>query len=312
MFQSDLNRLITATLISLILVLIVFLIKKYIDIYSYWKRRGINGPPNKYLFLGNFFDFSQPLALYLVENHRKYGKIYGIYQGVKPALNVADPNLIKRVLVQDFHIFRNRPNSFNQDRIFRKNLAAIRDNAWKRIRSILSPMFTTSKLKKMESLMQTCIDSLTNAIEKQTDQSIMIRDTTGNFTMDVIAKCAFATETNAHQDKENYFIKNAVKIFDFNLINTIVGIVTPRFLFDLFTSLRLPFYHRSENEFFINLGFHLIKQRQEREGKHFDDMLQLMMDARLGKDERYEKADEFDSFQVNLGRYNRLDDKFHP
>ncbi|UXI22221.1 Disks large-like protein [Sarcoptes scabiei] len=215
--------------------------------YGYWKRRGIVSPP-VIPFFGSFFHLSKPLAIFLVENYQKYGKIHGIYQGLRPRLVVADPNIIKRIMVQDFNIFRNRGDTRNQDRIGRKNLVRARDNDWKRIRSILSPMFTTSKLKKMESSIFGCVDSFMNAIEKKSDhrQPIMIRSITGNFTMDVIAKCAFATDTNAHSDKENQFVRNAKNIFQLNLIEIIIRFMAPKFLFNFLSKEEI----QQENELF--------------------------------------------------------------
>ena len=35
-----------------------------------------------------------------------------------------------------------------------------------------------------------------------------------NFTMDVIAKCAFATQTNAHKDSNSHFYINGRQIFN--------------------------------------------------------------------------------------------------
>lgn len=44
--------------------------------YGYWKRRGIVSPP-VIPFFGSFFHLSKPLAIFLVENYQKYGKIHG-------------------------------------------------------------------------------------------------------------------------------------------------------------------------------------------------------------------------------------------
>ena len=42
-----------------------------------------------------------------VECFKKYGKVYGTYDGIYPDLVVGDPDLLKRVLVKDFHNFPN-------------------------------------------------------------------------------------------------------------------------------------------------------------------------------------------------------------
>jgi len=39
---------------------------------------------------------------------KKHGKIFGVYEVTKPVLYVSDPDIIKDVLVKDFHIFTNR------------------------------------------------------------------------------------------------------------------------------------------------------------------------------------------------------------
>ncbi|KPM03041.1 cytochrome P450-like protein 5 [Sarcoptes scabiei] len=160
-------------------------------VFKYWERRGIHGPSNHPL-IGSFFSFQRPQALFLLDNYRKYGKIYGIFQGMKPVLMIGDPILIKKILVSDFNLFRNRFSSFNQERVFRKNLSFVRDNDWKRIRSILTPMFTTSKMKKMGRSLQICIDSLLDAIEREIDtkkhHTIEIQEFINNFTMDAIAQ----------------------------------------------------------------------------------------------------------------------------
>jgi hypothetical protein len=39
---------------------------------------------------------------------QKNGKIFGIYELTNPVLFLSEPDLIKDILVKDFHIFQNR------------------------------------------------------------------------------------------------------------------------------------------------------------------------------------------------------------
>ena len=39
------------------------------------------------------------------EKHKKFGKTYGRYDGVKPALVTIDPELVKNILVKNFDSF---------------------------------------------------------------------------------------------------------------------------------------------------------------------------------------------------------------
>uniref|UniRef100_A0A834VFS3 Lithocholate 6-beta-hydroxylase n=1 Tax=Sarcoptes scabiei TaxID=52283 RepID=A0A834VFS3_SARSC len=277
------------------------LIAYYYHIYTHWKRRGIKSPPI-IPFYGNLLSLTIPQAIYLTENYQKYQKLFGVYQGTKPVLCVSDPMIIKRILVQDFNVFRNRFRGFNQERFFRKNLVLIRDHDWKRIRSIISPMFTTSKMRKMEPTIKSCVDSLVNAIKKKVDhkEPIMIRDSTGNFSMDVIVKCAFTIDTKAHGDRTNPFVQNASKFFEFNLFRVLAGFLSPRSLYDFCTDIRLPFYYLKANQFFVDICFHLIKHRKESKDGQYDDLLQLMVNARHGEVDRNEQEEQLDSLYVNL------------
>ena len=45
----------------------------------------------------------------------------------------------------------------------------------------------------------------------------------GAFTMDVIARCAFATKTNTHKDPNNPFVENASAFFQQKLWQIISG-----------------------------------------------------------------------------------------
>ena len=40
---------------------------------------------------------------------KKYGKVFGIFEGLLPAFYISDPEIIKRILVKDFDHFVNHP-----------------------------------------------------------------------------------------------------------------------------------------------------------------------------------------------------------
>lgn len=270
--------------------------------FGYWKRQGIPGPKPTPI-IGNMFSLSKPQPLMQLEFQKQFGEIYGIYRGLEPALVVADPAIIKRILVQDFHLFRNRNAPIKSSNIASQNLASACDDNWKRIRSILSPMFTTSKLRKMEGLMSQCIESLVNALDRLVDQkkSFKVHDVMGNFTMDVIAKCAFATETNAHHDKDNQFVKNARSIFELNIVAGLSRFLLPQWLQDFLRNIRAPFFRNDSSRFFNDISYHLIRQRRNNPDLKFDDMLQLMVKAEHKTGQFSDEEDKFDSHHVNVG-----------
>ena len=75
------------------------------------------------MFFGNLLDIGKygqvPLEKEWLANH---GKLYGSYMITDPVLNVIDADLIKTVLVKDFHVFVNRDKQPFVHEIWSKNL----------------------------------------------------------------------------------------------------------------------------------------------------------------------------------------------
>ncbi len=68
----------------------------------------------------------------------------------------------------------------------------------------------------MHSLVVQCVQSLENALTRAANSEIELKKLMGNYTMDVIGLCAFATKIDSHNDPNNPFIKNAIKAFSVN------------------------------------------------------------------------------------------------
>ena len=67
-----------------------------------------------------------------------------------PILEVTDVDFIKEVTVKQFNSFRNRRLVWRGDEsIMASNLVRLRDDQWKHTRSILTPTFTSGKLKQV-------------------------------------------------------------------------------------------------------------------------------------------------------------------
>ncbi len=80
----------------------------------------------------------------------------------------------------------------------------------------------------------------------------------GNFTMDVIAKCAFATTTNSHKDPENPFIKHAKNLFNFRIWKLALIAMFPEFLLDL---MRITATSNESSNFFVQTTNYIIRKR---------------------------------------------------
>jgi len=147
----------------------------------------------------------------------RYGKIYGVFNGNQPVLTILDHELIKQVLVKDFHLFVNRQKLTSTHEIWGRNLFNMESEDWKRVRAITSPSFTSGKLRGMNSLMNRCIDKLNAYLDNLCTKGggvLKTKEIVSGFTIDVIASTSFATETNANDDRsnKNMFVEHGMKL----------------------------------------------------------------------------------------------------
>ena len=175
---------------------------------------------------------------------------------------------------------------------------------WKRLRSIMSPTFTSGKMKKMYPMIKDCLNEFLDVLEPaaKNRENINLKDMHGNYTMDVIATCAFATKTNAHKNINNPFIVNAKKVFEFKLSRLLPILLLPAPLLKM-----LGIYSaiaEDSNQFFLNIIRHILRQRKEnpKNSKHFNDFIQLMVDAEKDKDQFHDESDVNEAHHVNDGK----------
>lgn len=105
--------------ISTILMGIVGILYLYMkNVYSYWERKGVPYIKPEFFYgnsreIGKTKPFSQVFAEFYQE-YKKKEKFVGIYLAFRPALFLTDLDLIKAVLIKDFHSFPNRGSYFNE------------------------------------------------------------------------------------------------------------------------------------------------------------------------------------------------------
>ena len=123
--------------------------------------------PKPWPYIGNLLEVARYGGLHkaLVEYGKKYGKVYKMYLGRSPMITVADPEMLKHILVKDFDKFRNRPDVMRGNAPLDKGLFDARDEAWKKVRSILTPTFSAFKLKELVPLIDDAVDTLLQKLQ---------------------------------------------------------------------------------------------------------------------------------------------------
>ncbi|KAG3259951.1 cytochrome P450 3A13-like, partial [Ictidomys tridecemlineatus] len=74
-----------------------------------FEKLGIS-EPTPLPFFGMFLHYYKGFWQYDVQCHKKYGKMWGLYDGQQPVLVIMDPDMIKTVLVKEhYSVFTNWP-----------------------------------------------------------------------------------------------------------------------------------------------------------------------------------------------------------
>lgn len=215
-----------------------------------------------------------------------------MFNGKEPALTVAEPKLIKEIMVRDFHIFNEKQYTKKNHPIISKSLPVIGGETWKRIRTVVSPTFSSSKIKKMYTIANQCADDYLAHLEEQCERSprINIKTEFGNFTMDVIARCAFATKINAYKDPNNAFITNAYKVFNPRKLRLFLSLIFPRPFLKMIGIRSTA--DESANEYLFNLIRQIIDNRKTKTDAEFNDFIQLLLEANNSNKDKEENDND--------------------
>ena len=102
-----------------------------------------------------------------LEQVKKYGKLYGSYVLTKKLIVINEPDLLRDIMVKDFHIFPDRREFHMGSSKIAKSLFFMPGNDdWKRVRSILSPVFTSGKLRAMMAHISGVSDRFVNNLDE--------------------------------------------------------------------------------------------------------------------------------------------------
>lgn len=255
--------------------------------FSVLSRCGIKHP-KPMPFYGNIFMFREGFFKPMSDIIKTYGRVCGYYLGRRPVVVIADPDMLRQVMVKDFSSFPNRMTIRFATKPMTDCLLLLRNEQWKRVRSILTPSFSSAKMKEMAPLINTATDALMKNLDvhAESGEPFDIHKCFGCFTMDVIASVAFATQVDSQNNPDDPFVHHAQKFFTFSFFRPIM------LFFIAFPSIMAPIARfipnkrRDEmNQFFITCIQKIIQQREQQPpDQRRRDFLQLMLDARTNKE----------------------------
>nr|XP_023014564.1 cytochrome P450 9e2-like [Leptinotarsa decemlineata] len=151
---------------------------------------------------------------------------------------------------------------------------------WRKMRSILSPSFTSSKMRIMFVLISKCTENFVNHFLKKDEKCIEVemKDTFTRFTNDVIATSAFGVEVDSLEEPNNEFYSKGKKSTTFEGVSKLFMFIrypVPK----LIEYLQIPFMDPVVYRFFCDLVDNTIEVR-EKNNIIRPDMIHLLMEAR--------------------------------
>ncbi|XP_018302071.1 cytochrome P450 9e2-like [Mycetomoellerius zeteki] len=212
----------------------------------------------------------------------KDAKYVGYFDGMNPIVMIRDPDLIKAIGVKNFETFPDHRAFVDEanDPLFGKNLFSLRGERWRDVRTLLSPAFTSSKMKTMFKLMSDCAANFTDYLANlPADKNIIeMKNCFTRYTNDVIATCAFGVSVDSMRNPNNEFYVYGKEATTFGTLRTIKFYIT-RSMPHVAKMLGIRFVSNRIGEFFKDLVRSTIDIRDTKNIVR-PDMLQLMMETR--------------------------------
>ncbi|KAG0724962.1 Cytochrome P450 3A11 [Chionoecetes opilio] len=255
--------------------------------HSYWSSRGVPSPP-ALPFLGHYhkaYFMNKTSWVFYNEMYKKFrdASMFGMYEVWNPILVLWDPEIMKHIFIKDFDHFTDRrtfelDTGNEREQMIMEMLTLKNGAAWKSLRAIMTPTFTSGKIKSMFPLVCDKADALVKFSMKQAAENphVDMKNNFGRFTMDTIASCAFGIECNSLVDKNAEFPRKAEKFFtpSFTAIMKIM----------LYSVMPKPFkffrvhLNPPEVDFFMDVIRKTVAARQG--GEKRGDFLDLLLEAR--------------------------------
>ncbi|XP_046636783.1 cytochrome P450 3A14-like isoform X1 [Daphnia pulicaria] len=270
------------TWVVTIVSLLYILYRNATSTFNYFSDQGIPGP-KPIPFFGNMWGiWKANLPAHDLALVKKYGKVFGCFDGPIPNLWITDADVIKAMYVKDFDHFVDRRSFEIKTKVMRKWLSLMRGQEWKDIRSSVTPAFTTGKIKRMSVLIKDCVASLCDRVTTFTekDGKIDAKMTFSAFTMDVIARCAFGLKIDTLGNKDDPFITNAQFVLNPPTTKTpfiVLPFMYPDF-FCKFAYLTERLLVTKEMKFFFKLLEDVLNDRLQSNEK-FNDFIEVLDEA---------------------------------
>ncbi|XP_032742552.1 LOW QUALITY PROTEIN: cytochrome P450 3A1-like [Rattus rattus] len=188
--------------------------------------------------------------------------------------------MIKNVLVKEcFSVFTNH-RDFGPVGIMGKAVSVAKDEEWKRYRALLSPTFTSGRLKEMFPIIEQYGDILVKYLRQEKGKPVPVKEVFGAYSMDVITSTSFGVNVDSLNNPKDPFVEKAKKLLRIDFLDPFfLSVVLFPFLTPVYEMLNISMFPKDSIEFFKKFVYRMKETRLDSMQKHRVDFLQLMMNA---------------------------------
>ena len=216
-------------------------------------------------------------------------KFFGYFSLGKPMLVVQDLEMVKTMKTKDFRHFpdtqdenisRTMRTGGDLDSLFNHNIGSARGDEWRDVRSSLSPVFTSGKMKAMMKFIVEVSENLLAEMEKKSEiGEFELKDVTGKFSLDALASCAFGIDFNSFGgEKSSAFVEHASQLFKQDIWGLLAIFKFLPGVPRLFQMLNINVQKPKTTKFFKDIVTDTLRARANS-GEKRNDIIDMMVDA---------------------------------
>lgn len=204
-----------------------------------------------------------PFTAFLEKNKKRFGSIYGAYDFNKKIFVVNNIELARDISIKHFNNFRVRNSAYFGPSNLAKSLFFLpAKQDWKRIRSIVTPAFTTGKLKDMCKPIGRIVNNFVDNLRQHAEsgEEFDIKNNLSGFTMDVIASCGYGINVDSVRQPNHPIVENAKRILAVDASFTFIFTMTMNKLAEW---LKMEAFNKQSINYFDRLTHEIIDKRLE-------------------------------------------------
>lgn len=316
-------------IVALVILINLFYTFKFASIR---KSLNLKNGPYAWPILGNLYQtLYEPKDELFIRWTNKYGKVFPFFLGLEPRIGISDCEVIKQLCTKDFDNFVNHKPFERVSNKYSKNFIFYSTDAdWKRLRAMLSPVFTTSKIRRMYKLIDVCGDDMVECIKEQIEEKesfqenrptinsnsmqskkviFQLRPTFQLYTFDSIASCCYSMRINRQKGvhtmnaaaKSNKFFEMILDVHDVSPASLIQMFCLPDFM--------QPYIHKDKSlesmKYIDNVLIPMVEKRRKKMNKPnggYNDLLQVLVETKLGDKLDFAETDKHEDHHANVSQ----------